>query len=70
MPGRHVLVERLDGSGSRQLPILLVHVVRTAPRVVPDPDAEVLDLEGLLLVDLMHSQSSIPPAPVLVHIPC
>ena len=52
MPGSHVLVERVDGSDSGKLPVLLVHVVGSRARVVSDPDTEVLDLERLLLVDL------------------
>ena len=48
----HVLVESLDGVGAAHLTELLVHVVGTGARVVTDPDAEVLDLEGTLLVDL------------------
>lgn len=48
----HVLVERLGGLGTRKSTELLVHVVGTGSRVVSQPDGEVLDLEGLLLVDL------------------
>ena len=50
--GGHVGVEGLDGSGPRELTVLLVHVVRARARVVADPDAEVLDLQGVLLGDL------------------
>ena len=50
--GSHVLVERLDGVRTAELTELLVHVVRSGTRVVTEPDAEVLDLQGLLLVDL------------------
>jgi hypothetical protein len=50
--GGHVLVERIDGGDAGHLTVLLVHVVGTGARVVPDPDAEVLDLLGLLLVNL------------------
>lgn len=50
--GSHVLVERLNGIGSRHLAVLLVHVVGTGARIIADPDAEVLDLERALLVDL------------------
>lgn len=48
----HVGVERGGGIGPRHLTVLLVHVVGARPRVVTDPDAEVLDLVGVLLVDL------------------
>lgn len=50
--GGHVLVESLDGVGSRHLAVLLVHVVGAGAGVVTDPDTEVLDLEGALLVNL------------------
>ena len=50
--GSHVLVERLDGIRTAELTELLVHVVRSGTRVVTEPDAEVLDLQRLLLVDL------------------
>lgn len=50
--GGHVRVERLGGVHPRHLTVLLVHVVGAGPRVVADPDAEVLDLLGVLLVDL------------------
>jgi hypothetical protein len=52
--GSHILVQGLDGIGSRQLSVLLVHVVGTGSRVVSDPDAEVLDLQRVLLVDLVQ----------------
>lgn len=50
--GSHIRVERLDGSNAGSLAVLLVHVVGAGARVVTDPDAEVLDLEGVLLGDL------------------
>jgi hypothetical protein len=50
--GGHVGVEGLDGICSGQLTVLLVHVVGAGTRVVSDPDTEVLDLEGVLLVNL------------------
>lgn len=53
--GSHVLVEGLNGVGSRHLSVLLVHVVGTRSRVVSDPDAEVLDAEGVLLGDLVQA---------------
>lgn len=52
--GGHVGVEGLDGICSGQLTVLLVHVVCTGTRVVSDPDTEVLDLEGVLLVELQY----------------
>ena len=61
--GSHVLVERLDGVRAAELTELLVHVVGTGARVVAKPDAEVLDLQRLLLVDLRFI--SIPSACLL-----
>ena len=71
--GGHILVEGLDGISTREFTELLVHVVGARARVVAEPDAEVLDLQGLLLVDLSEfrprkkvrercSQPPIPPA--------
>lgn len=44
--------EGVDGVGQRDLTVLLVGVVRAGTRVVPEPDAKVLDLLGGLLEDL------------------
>lgn len=52
MTGGHVLVHSLDGIGPGHLAVLLVHVVGTGAGVVSNPDTEVLDLQGVLLVDL------------------
>lgn len=54
MTGGHVLVESIDSVGAGHLTVLLVHVVGTGARVVSDPDTEVLDLLGTLLVDLQE----------------
>lgn len=58
--GRHVGVESLDGIGSGQLTVLLVHVVRARAGVVADPDTEVLDLQGVLLRDLPNCKFTDP----------
>jgi hypothetical protein len=50
--GSHILVKGVDGGDTGHLTVLLVHVVGTGARVVADPDTEVLDLLGALLVDL------------------
>ena len=50
MPRRHITVERIHRLRSRHLPVLLVHVVRTTPRIISDPHTEVLHFEGPLLV--------------------
>ena len=54
VPGSHVLVEALDSIGARKLTEFLVHVMCTGTGVVTEPDAKVLDLQRLLLVDLRH----------------
>lgn len=51
MSGGHILVQRLDGSRTAHLSVFLVHVVGSGSRVVADPDAEILDFQGSLLVD-------------------
>lgn len=56
VPRSHVLVEGLDGIGTAEITELLVHVVGSGPGVVAEPDSEVLDLQGLLLVDLRNEQ--------------
>ena len=50
---RHVLVERLDGRGSRHLTVLLVHIVGARSRIIADPNTEVLNLKGTFLMDLV-----------------
>lgn len=52
MTGSHVLVEGTDGIRTTELTELLVHVVGSGARVITEPDTEVLDLQGLLLMDL------------------
>ena len=52
--GSHVLVEALDGISAAELTELLVHVVGSRTRVVAKPNAEVLDLQRLLLVNLQE----------------
>ena len=59
MAGSHILVKSLDSRDAGQLTVLLVHVVGTGAGVVADPDAEVLDLEGVLLADLSFRQPAI-----------
>ena len=48
----HLLVHLVDCVAAGHLAVLLVHVVGAGTRVVADPDAERLDLGGLLLRDL------------------
>lgn len=56
VPGSHVLVKGLHGVSTAELAELLVHVVRAGAGVVAKPDTKVLDLEGLLFVDLRTRQ--------------
>ena len=51
MSGRHILIQPLHRIRPAHLPVLLVHIVRARSRIVPDPDAEVLDLERPLFGD-------------------
>ena len=71
--GGHVGVQGLDSIGPGQLSVLLVHVVSAGARVVSQPDAEVLDLLGVLLVDLKFSFRQSPfsyrKIEVGVHVP-
>ena len=63
--GGHILVEGLDSGNAGHLTVLLVHVVGAGARVVSDPDAEVLDLLGALLVDLGMSVCLLVPTSTL-----
>lgn len=51
--GSHVAVQSLNGVRTGHLTVLFVHIVSARPRVVAQPDAKVLDLHGVLLVDLL-----------------
>ena len=65
--GSHVGVKSLDSGGAGQLTVLLVHVVSAGAGVVADPDAEVLDLQGVLLGDLQNGEIYIPQDTIRVH---
>ena len=52
MARSHILVQGLDSLCSGHLAVLLVHVVGARARVIPYPDAKILDLLRALLVDL------------------
>lgn len=52
MPGSHVLVKAVDCLGTGEFTEFLVHVVGSGARVITEPDAEVLNLERLGLVNL------------------
>ena len=55
MTGTHIAVALGDSRGHSQVAVLTVHVVGTGTGVVPQPDAKVLDLQGLLLPDLLNT---------------
>ena len=59
--GGHILVEGLDGIRTSELTELLVHVVGARTRVVAEPDTKVLDLQGLLLMDLETAKKFTSP---------
>ena len=55
VPGPHVPVALGDGAAHRQVSVLPVHVVGPGPRVVSQPNPEVLNLLRLPLLDLLHA---------------
>ena len=59
--GGHILVEGLDGVRTAELTELLVHVVGSGAGVVAEPDTKVLDLQGLLLMDLETAKKFTSP---------
>merc|ERR1719234_995889 len=52
--GTHVTVALSDGRVDGQVAVLAVHVVSSRTRIVPQPNAKVLDLQGILLPDLLN----------------
>lgn len=57
MAGGHVTVALSDGSADGHVAVLAVHVVCARPRVVTQPNAEVLDLQRRLLVLALHGNN-------------
>lgn len=57
VPCGHILIEALDGVGTRELAEFLVHVMCTGTGVVTEPDAKVLNLQRLLLVNLRRKRA-------------
>lgn len=55
--GWRLLTALRDGSRGGQVPVLSVHVVGSTARVVAQPDAKVLHLQGRLLVHLKQTTS-------------
>lgn len=60
-----VLTALRDGSRRGQVSVLSVHVVSSTTRIIAQPDAKILYLQGRLLVDLSRQQqqsfSASPP---------
>ena len=52
VPGSHVLVQALDGICAAKVTEFLVHVVRSRPRIITQPDTKVLDFQRLLFMNL------------------
>jgi len=52
VPGSHVLVQTMYCISTGEFTELLVHVVSSGTRVVAEPDAKVLNLQWLALMDL------------------
>lgn len=67
--GGHVLVKGIDGVRPGHLAVLLVHVVGARARIVTDPDTEVLDLLGALLVNLENRLGVLEPAMRRSYVP-
>ena len=53
--GSHIAVALGDSRGHGHVAVFAVHVVGSGTGVVPQPDAKVLDLQGLLLPDLLNT---------------
>ena len=53
MSSCHILVQSLHCVGSRHFSVFLVHVMSAGAGVVSDPDAEVLDFQWSLFMDLV-----------------
>jgi hypothetical protein len=52
----HVLVHHVDGASELSVSVLTIHVRSAASGVVFQPDAEVLDISGVLLNDLLTKE--------------
>ena len=57
MTGSHFGIELVDTSSTGKISELLVHVVCSSTRVVSQQDGKVLNLFGLLFVELAHCQN-------------
>ncbi len=59
MSAGHLRVHLVDCAIHGHIPVLLVHVVVARPRLVPDPQAEVLHAGGAAVEDLHHTAQSV-----------
>ena len=57
MTGTHIAVALGDSRGHSQVTVFAVHVVGTGTGVVSQPDAKVLDFQGLLLHDFFNTDN-------------
>ena len=53
MSGAHIPVALSDSAGGSEVTILAVHVVSSGPRIVTQPDSEVLHRRRAFFVDLL-----------------
>ena len=52
---RNILIESPHRIRAAQLPELLKHIMRPAPRIIPNPDPKILHLHGLTLRNARHA---------------
>ena len=52
----HVLIHHVDGTSELSVSVLTIHIRSAASGVVFQPDAEVLDISGVLLNDLLTKE--------------
>ena len=55
MTRRHILIQTRNRIRPRQLPKLLIHIMRPAPRIIANPNPKVLHAQGAALSDLIHT---------------
>jgi len=51
MPSRHLIIQLTHRPGKSQIPVLAVHIMRTRPRRITEPNAVVFDDAGVLFGD-------------------
>lgn len=55
--GSHVLVQALDSICTTKVTEFLVHVMRSRPRIITEPDTKVLDFQRFLFMNLQHAEA-------------